>query len=218
VTGRVVLFGVSRLAECVAAYLEDDGFQPVAYTLDRAHVEAAEHSGLPLVPRDELRERFPPPDHALLVVLGYNRDGLILDKLREARAEGYAPFRFVASSAAVGRHVTLGDGCIVCPGAMVEPHAVLGDGVIVRSRAYVGHHARVEGGAYFAPGATVSGDVRIGERAFVGTNATVRDGITIGDRAVVGAGATALRDLPGGAVLRAARCDVLDRPRGDRRL
>lgn len=217
-TRRVVLFGVSRLAECVAAYLEDDGFEPVAYTLDREHVEAGDHAGLPLVPRDELPARFPPGGHALLVVLGYNRDGLLLEKLRAAREDGYAPFRFVASGARVGRRVTLGDGCIVCPGAMIEPHASLGDGVIVRSRAYVGHHARVGAGAYFAPGATVSGDVTVGERAFLGTNATVRDGITVGARAVVGAGATALRDLPEAAVLKAAACELLERPRGERRL
>lgn len=61
-----MLFGVSRLAECVAAYLEDDGFDPVACTLDRAHAKADEHAGLPLVPCDEVRGGFPPSDHHLL--------------------------------------------------------------------------------------------------------------------------------------------------------
>jgi len=108
----------------------------------------------------------------------------------ERLATAIHPFASVAPSA------TIGEGSMLCAGAIVLPRATLGRGVLVNTKASIDHDCVIGDFAHLAPAATLGGDVRAGAETLVGPGATVVSGISIGARAVIGAGAVVVRDVP----------------------
>lgn len=108
----------------------------------------------------------------------------------ERLATAIHPFTSVAPSA------TIGEGSMVCAGAIVLPRATLGRGVLVNTKASVDHDCVIGDFVNIAPAATLGGDVRVGAETFIGPGATVAAGIRIGTRAMIGAGAVVVRDVP----------------------
>lgn len=100
------------------------------------------------------------------------------------------PFASVAPSAAIG------DGSMLCAGAIVLPRAAIGRGVILNTKASVDHDSVVGDFAHVGPGATLGADVRVGGGTLIGLGASVASGKTVGARSIVGAGAVVVRDLP----------------------
>jgi acetyltransferase EpsM len=108
----------------------------------------------------------------------------------ERLATAIHPFASVAHSA------TIGEGSMVCAGAIVLPRATLGRCVLLNTKASVDHDCVIGDFVHIAPAATLGGDVQVGAETFVGPGATVAAGIRIGARTVIGAGAVVVRDLP----------------------
>lgn len=101
----------------------------------------------------------------------------------------------VHPSAAVGRHVRLGAGTVVCSHASLTTHVVVGRHAQVHAGAVVGHDCVLDDLATVSPGAIVSGRVHLGEAAFLGAGAVVNPDVTVGAGAVVGSGAVVLSDV-----------------------
>ncbi len=108
----------------------------------------------------------------------------------ERLATAIHPFASVARTAAIG------EGAMLCAGAIVSPRTVLGRGVLLNTKTSIDHDCVIGDFVHIAPGATLGGDVRVGAETFVGPGATVSAGIRIGARAVIGAGAVVVRDVP----------------------
>jgi sugar O-acyltransferase (sialic acid O-acetyltransferase NeuD family) len=135
----------------------------------------------------------PFPEHdAVIVAIGDNHvRRAIMERLRHERfATAVHPFTSIAPSA------TIGDGCMISPGAIVTTRAQVGRGVILNTKASVDHDSIVGDFAHIGAGAVVAARCRIGEETFIAPGATVVSGVTIGARVVIGAGALVLRDVP----------------------
>jgi len=102
--------------------------------------------------------------------------------------------------ATVSRHARLGEGTVVCAGAVVVIGAELGRGCIVNSGATVDHDCRLADWVHVCPGAHLSGDVHVGQGSWIGAGSVVRQGIRIGEGVTLGVGAACVRDLPAGVV------------------
>ncbi|HUR79161.1 MAG TPA: NeuD/PglB/VioB family sugar acetyltransferase [Thermoanaerobaculia bacterium] len=139
----------------------------------------------------EDHEPFPAHD-AVIVAIGDNRARRAISEriAHEAFATAIHSFTSIAGSAVVG------DGTMICAGAIVAPRASIGRGVLLNTKASVDHDSAIGDFAHIAPGATIGGRCRIGEETVIGPGATVVSGVTIGARVVVGAGAVVMRDLP----------------------
>lgn len=92
----------------------------------------------------------------------------------------------------------VGDGALICMGALVQVDARVGRHVIVNTGAIVDHDCLVGDFVHLAPGAKLAGGVEVGEGAMIGLGAQVLPGLKIGAWAVVGAGAVVTRDVPEG--------------------
>ncbi len=106
----------------------------------------------------------------------------------------------VHPTAHLGPGVSIGSGCIVCPGVVVSRDVRLGRCVIVNYGAAIGHDTVVGHHAFVGPGAHVAGNVTIGDEAEIGIGASVVQGRRIGVAARVGAGAAVVRDVGDGVV------------------
>ncbi|CAM3587043.1 NeuD/PglB/VioB family sugar acetyltransferase [Nocardioides zeicaulis] len=104
----------------------------------------------------------------------------------------------VHPSAALGRHVRLGAGAVVCSHASLTTHVVVGRHAQVHAGAVVGHDCVLDDLATVSPGAIVSGGVHLEEASFLGAGAVVNPRVTVGRGAVVGSGAVVVSDVAAG--------------------
>lgn len=94
--------------------------------------------------------------------------------------------------------VTVGEGSVVCAGAILQPDAVIGRHAIVNTAASIDHDSLVGDFTHVAPGARLAGDVRLGPGAFLGIGSSVLPRCSVGAWATIGGGGVVIRDIPPG--------------------
>ena len=103
---------------------------------------------------------------------------------------------FIAPSAHVSRHTTIGAGSIVMHGAIVNAGAQVGINCIINTCALIEHDATVEDHCHLSTGAIINGGVKIGAGSFVGSGSIIKEGVTLGKGCVVGMGLSVRHNQP----------------------
>jgi sugar O-acyltransferase (sialic acid O-acetyltransferase NeuD family) len=93
--------------------------------------------------------------------------------------------------------VRLGEGTVVCAGAIVQPGAQIGAHVIINTKASVDHHCKVSDYVHIAV-AHLAGGASLDEGVFMALGSIVFPGVQVGAWATVGAGAIATHNVPPG--------------------
>lgn len=133
--------------------------------------------------------------------------------VEQARAMGHRLFAtLIHPSAQVGGRVSVGEGTVICAGAVVTVDVQIGRFVIINVGSTVSHDSILEDYVTLAPGTHIPGRVRLCEGVDVGTSATVLPGRTVGPWAVVGAGAVVTKDVPANATVVGVPARILSRP------
>lgn len=112
--------------------------------------------------------------------------------------------------------ITIGDWCMLCPGAWIgsAERITIGDNCMIAMDAYItdcdwhGLYDRVSAGR--------SAAVSIGDNVWIGARAVVCKGVVIGENAVVGAGAVVVENVPENAVVGGNPARIVKRLEGDR--
>ena len=119
-------------------------------------------------------------------------------KLRLCRALKERSGRFLTlihPSAIIGQGCHIGEGGLLCPGAVITTNVSLGDHVTLNVYATIGHDAVIGDGCTLSAHTDATGNTRLGEGVFLGSHATIAPGVSVGDYAVVGAGGVVLRNV-----------------------
>lgn len=192
----LVVFGAGDIAQLAQYYFTtDSNYEVVAFTVDAAYVTASEFGGVPVVPFEELANRYSPERHELFVALSYSELNQIRkEKYLAAKALGYRIASYVSSRATMLNDGKVGENCFILEDNTVQPFVSIGNNVTLWSGNHIGHHSTIRDHSFIASHVVVSGGVEIGEQCFIGVNATLRDHIKIGDRCVIGAGTLILAD------------------------
>ena len=193
---ELVVFGNTDNAELAHHYFaQDERRRVAAFCVDREYLREATFRGLPVVPFEEVRERFPPETHEMFVAVGYARlNALRKEKFLAAKAMGYSLASYVSPHATVLTEHPPGENCFILEDNTIQPFVRIGNNVTLWSGNHIGHHSTIGDHTFIASHAVVSGRVAIGESCFIGVNATIRDHVKIGERCVLGAGALILAD------------------------
>lgn len=188
-TRRLVIFGNGKIADVLADYFErDSGYEVVGYTCEADFVGSGEFRGRPVVPFDEVEQRFPPAGHDLHVAVGYHQLNRLRERLfAEAKDKGYRLASFVSSRSWPGEGLICGENCFVADGVSVEPGAILGDDVALWSNVVIGHHSTIGDHAWLAAGTVIGGSCKIGARSFLALNVTVGNEVAVGEDSLLGA-------------------------------
>lgn len=95
----------------------------------------------------------------------------------------------------------IGEGTLVCAGAIIQPETQIGRHCIINTAASVDHDCFLADFVHVAPGARVAGGVTVGEGALLGVGCSVLPNCQIGAWSIVGAGAVVTQNVPNGAVV-----------------
>lgn len=198
----IVLFGTSEIAQVAHFYFSrTPNYEVVAFTADAAFIQESNFCGLPVVPFEELSERFAAESHEMFVALSYSKlNSLRKEKYLAAKSHGYKLASYISPRASILNEGQIGDNCFILEDNTVQPFVRIGNNVTLWSGNHIGHHATIKDHCFISSHVVVSGGVEIDEQCFIGVNATLRDHIKIGEKCVVGAGALLLADAPANGV------------------
>lgn len=199
---KVVIFGAGKIADEAYFYLtKDSPHEIVAFSVDGAQLTAKEKLGLPLVPFEEVENKYPPGDFQMFVAVGYQElNKFRARKYEEAKARGYKLISYVSSRASNIGEVQVGDNCFVLEFAVIQPCSKIGNDVFIWSGNHIGHHARVGDHCYVAGNVVISGNTTIEPYCFLGVSATLGHEITIGKESFIGAGSLVTKNVEPGCV------------------
>lgn len=203
----LVLVGNSSLAEIAFEYFsKDSDYRVVAFAVERAYLRREELFGLPVVPLEELPERYRPERHSAHVAIPYTQLNRLRHRLvAQLDAWGYSLASYISSRAFVWDNAQLGRHCFIFEDNTVQPFVSIGEGTILWSGNHIGHHSRIGSYCFISSHVVVSGHCEVGDRCFLGVNSTIGNNVTIGEECWIGPGTTIVRDVPPQTLYRGRR-------------
>lgn len=192
----MIIIGAGGHARVIARLLESTPDVEVVGVADMVENNHGEMIGkYPIVTTlDHLPEWFEKGVvHAALAVGDNNNRADMFYKLKDI---GFHILTLIHPAALVDADVQLGEGVVICAGAILCTQVKVGDNVLINTGAIIDHECVVASHAHIGPGSRLAGRVSIGERTFVGIGATVKEKIIIGARSVIGAGSVVVRPIP----------------------
>jgi sugar O-acyltransferase (sialic acid O-acetyltransferase NeuD family) len=210
----LVIFGATSQARLAALYFETDSdWRPVAFCVDREHLEIDQFCGRPTIAFEDVQDVYPPETHDFFVAIGYtSMNRLRAQKYHEAKGKGYRLASYVSSRCTWLAQDDPGDNCLILEDNTIQPGVRIGNNVTLWSGNHVGHDSTIADHVFIASHAVISGFCRIGSYSFLGVNCTLRDDLTIAEGSLIGAGAAIMGDTePDGVYLppRAVKIDKL---------
>jgi len=71
---KLIIFGIGELAELANFYFSNDSdYQVCAFTLDRNYIDSDTYLNLPLIPFDEIIEKYSPNEYEMFIAIGYSK-------------------------------------------------------------------------------------------------------------------------------------------------
>jgi sugar O-acyltransferase (sialic acid O-acetyltransferase NeuD family) len=193
---NLVIFGFGDIAQLAYYYFRtDSNYNVVAFTVDNAYITEHQFCGLPVIPFEDIHNKYPPESNDFFVALSYSKINAVRkEKYLAAKALGYQLASYISSHATV-LNESIGENCFILEDNTLQPFVTIGNNVTLWSGNHIGHHSTIDDHCFIASHVVVSGGVKIAAQCFIGVNATLRDHITIGERSVIGAGTLILADV-----------------------
>lgn len=208
---KAVILGTGSFADVVTFMLEKDSdYEVVGYTASQEFVKADDYLGKPLVPFENLEDKFKPENVEIFVAIGYSHMNTIREKyMHKAKDKGYRLLSYVSSRAQHWGDIKVGENVFIFENNNIQPYVEIGDGTILWSGNHIGHHAKIGKYCFITSHVVVSGHCTVGDNSFIGVNATLADNIAIADRNLLGAGALIVKDTKPDEVYAAEKTKVL---------
>ncbi len=210
---RIVIVGAGEQAEIACEYFTHDSPHEVAgFAVEAEFLDAEELFGLPVVPFEEIAERYPPESFSAFVAVSSTKLNRVRMRLyEEVKARGYRCESYVSSHAFVWRDVEIGENSFIFENNVLQYGVTVGDNVILWSGNHVGHQTAIEDHCFVSSHVVISGFCTIGRASFLGVNSCFADKTKVGEDCVVGAGAVVVRDTEPGRVYVGNPAKPLDR-------
>lgn len=194
---KVVIFGAGMIAEEAYYYLRADSpHEIVAFTVDGGFITKNELFSLPIIPFEEIEEKYSPNEFKMLVAVGYqDLNKLRATKYHEAKRKGYELISYISSKASNFGDVEIGDNCFILENQAIQPCAKIGNNVTIWSGNHIGHHSIIGDHCFITSQIVISGKTIIEPYCFIGVNATIGHEITIGKESIIGAGSIITKNV-----------------------
>ena len=168
-------------------------WDPVGFAVDEQFVSASLVQGLPIVGSLDWLARNPHVE--VVIAIGAPAARRRLARLI-AQEAGNAFATLVHPRAWLGQNVRIGQGSVVCAGALVTTDISIATHVHVNIGSTIGHDSVIGDFVTLNPSVNVSGNVHLAEGVEVGTGSVLLPKLSVGEWAIVGAGAVVTKDVP----------------------
>lgn len=187
---KVVIFGSSGHAKVIVDIIESESKFELLGFIDKFKSVGDEILGYKVIGVEESLSD-------LMVKFGFNQgvvgigDNFIRSKVVEKIKELAPNFQFINcihKSAKVSKHLTIGIGNVVMPGATINASSVISNHCIFNTNSSLEHDCIVSNFSSLGPNSALGGNCNIGEFSAVGIGASVFHGIHIDNNCIIGGG------------------------------
>ena len=187
---KVVIFGSSGHAKVIVDIIESESKFELLGFIDKFKSVGDEILGYKVSGDEESLSD-------LMIKFGFNQgvvgigDNFIRSKVVEKIKELAPNFQFINcihKSAKVSKHLTIGIGNVVMPGATINASSVISNHCIFNTNSSLDHDCIVSNFSSLGPNSAVGGNCNIGEFSAVGIGASVFHGIHIDNNCIIGGG------------------------------
>jgi sugar O-acyltransferase (sialic acid O-acetyltransferase NeuD family) len=199
---KMIIIGDSAFAQIAFEYFSyDSPYEVVAFSVEKNFLKREELFGLPVVPFEELENRYSPNEYKVFVAIAYNQFNRVRERLyNEVKKKGYSTTSYVSSKAFIWRNVEIGENCFIFEDNTIQPWVKIGNNVIIWSGNHIGHHSVIKDHCFISSHVVISGFCEIGEYCFLGVNSTIIENVKIAKNCLIGAGAIVLKDTKEGKI------------------
>ena len=217
---KLVIFGTGDIAQIAKYYFDiDSNYDAVAFTVDRAYCTENTFEGLPLIPFDEIENKFSIEEHEMFVALSYTQmNKLRAQKFTEAKVKGYKIASYISSRCSYLSQFQPGENAFIFEDNTVQPFVKIGDNVTLWSGNHIGHHSIIKSHNFISSHVVVSGHCKINSFCFLGVNSTLAHKIEIAEGTLLGAGVVISKNTEPDGVYVAPRPLKLDKKSSDIKL
>lgn len=200
----LVIYGAGGFGRDVLQVVRDiNEAQPgawdlVGFLVDEEFVSASSVQGLPVVGSVEWLTRNPQVEVVIAIGAPAVRHRIAI---RIAREAGNRFATLLHPRAWLGQNVCLGEGSVICAGALLTRDISIANHVHVDIGVKIGHDAILCDFVTLHPSVSVSGNVQLAEGAEVGAGSVLLPKVSVGEWAIVGAGAVVTKDVPADATV-----------------
>lgn len=195
---KLVIFGTGDVARVVFDCIKNDKdslMEVECFCVDREYYKEDTLFGIPVIPFDNIEERYPPEKYKMFIAMGFsnmNRDRM--RKCVEAREKGYKLASYVHPCADVASSAKIGENCLVLNNVSVESFSEVGNNTFVFCGSIISHHSKVDENCWIASGSVIGGKSIVGKDCFLGITSIVGHSTIIGNHCFIGAGAKVTRN------------------------
>ncbi len=201
-TDKIIVIGAGEFAEIAYEYLTyDSPYEVVAFSVERPYLKEPTLFSLPVVPFEELQERYNPAEHKFIVAVTFTQLNRVRTKLyHQAKEKGFSAASYISSQAFVWRNVEIGENCFIFEHNVLQYHARVGNNVVMWSGNHIGHRAVIKDNCFISSHVVVSGYCEVGESSFLGVNSCIADNKKVASDCIIGAGAVIMSNTKPGKV------------------
>lgn len=194
---NLVIIGNGSYSQMLKKYMESTRFgNVVSYAADRDVMDKSEIDGIPVISMEDLKERYPVTEIALVMGVGYSHMSTIRkDIFYRCKDMGYDFVNYVHPNAYIAPNVQMGEGNNFFEFTDIQMDAKIGNANLFLAGSFLGHDCQVKDFNTFGVKSAISGFVTIGSNCFFGTSSTVKHRLSIGDYVFVGATGYAHKNL-----------------------
>lgn len=205
---EIVIVGIGETAELAADYFSHDSdYMVKCFSAEREylrhHPEMKDIDGCPILPVEELPERFPPQRYKAFVAMAYGRLNHDRAKMYHTmKGMGYEMVSYVSPLAFVGRNVQIGDNCFILEHNVLQRNVEIGNDVVLWSGNHIGHRSIIGDHVFLSSHVAVSGYCRIGQYSFLGINSALGDSVSVAENCLIGGGVAVMKDTEADQIYR----------------
>lgn len=185
---KIIIYGIGNHAELVAYYFRFYKlYETVAFTVEREYLKSTVFCDLPVIPYDEITEKYPPGQYKIFIAVGPHYVNNLREKYYlDAKEKGYQFGNCITPTPFDNYNLITGENVFIGPSSGISPFVKIGNNVIIID-SKIGHHCQIEDHAFISS-ATLAGKVKVEKNAFIGLGSVIAPNITIGAETVIGLG------------------------------
>jgi len=205
---ELVIYGNGQMASMLYSYLIKD-FNIVAFTTDSVAINSSNFLGLPVVPFDELRNKYDPKKFAIIIAVGFSdMNSLRVSRYEMVKAMGYSVMSYTHPTVEL-TNCQIGENVIILENTSIHPGSTIEDCTFISSNTNIGHDCIVRKGAWINGCVGVGGSTIIGKNCFIGIGAVIVNNIELSEMTYIGANSLVSKNTGPGDVLISKSADLI---------
>lgn len=207
---KIIIYGISDFAKLLTTYLQEV-YEIECYTVEKKYITTDVFLGKPVVPFENIEEKFSPNMYSFFVAVGYSQINKVRERIfLEIKEKHYSLVSYIHPTSIISKDVNIKDNTFIFENVVIQPFSKVEENIVIWSNATICHDCIIEKNCFIGSNACVNGFVKIGKNTFIGANSTIRNNITIGKYNIIGAGCTILGNTCSNSVYKSLEVNRLD--------